>query len=78
MPTADHIKRKMDRGTRALVNVRLAHRLCNFVDYAKEKGISFDMYLAKACIEWWVGSQVRKRDSHRPKRIGSDGGEMAR
>jgi hypothetical protein len=60
MPTADHIKRKMDGGTVALVNVRLAHRLCNFVDYAKERGISFEVYLAKACNEWWVGSQFRR------------------
>ena len=58
MPTADHIERKMDGGTWALVNIRLGHRLCNFADYAKDGGISFDRYLAKACIEWWVGSSI--------------------
>ena len=60
MPTADHRKRKMDGGTLALTNVRLAHRLCNFADYAKGAGISFERYLEKACSEWaarYGGSQ---------------------
>jgi len=52
MPTADHRKRKMDGGTQALVNVRVAHRLCNFADYAKDAGILLDRYLAKARAEW--------------------------
>jgi hypothetical protein len=61
MPTADHIKRKVDGGTWALVNVRLAHRLCNYADSAKDRGISFERYLAKASMAWWVGSPVRGR-----------------
>jgi hypothetical protein len=65
MPTADHIRRKMDGGTWALKNIRLAHRLCNFVDYAKEAHISFERYLAKACSEWWAGSPVPPPSSKR-------------
>jgi len=50
MPTANHRKRKMDDGTRALANMRLALRLCNFADYAKDAGISFESYLARALV----------------------------
>jgi exonuclease III len=42
MPTADHFpKLKMDGGHRTVDNVRLAHRLCNRVDYSKLVGRSY-------------------------------------
>jgi hypothetical protein len=60
MPSADHRQRKMDGGTRALKNMQLAHRLCNYVDYAKEAQISFDRFLARASAEWWTGTALNR------------------
>jgi hypothetical protein len=57
MPTADHIRRKMDGGTLALVNVRLGHRLCNFADFARKNHVAFDRYLVKALTDWYEGSR---------------------
>lgn len=40
MPTADHIHLKAEGGQRTVDNVRLAHRLCNRIDYSRRIGRS--------------------------------------
>src|SRR6266508_2896181 len=48
MPTADHFPRlKKDGGHLDVDNVRLAHRLCNRVDYSKAIGRSYTRDLAR-------------------------------
>ena len=46
MPTQDHIDLKSAGGQRTVNNSRLAHRLCNRVDYNKDHGIPYDKDLA--------------------------------
>ncbi len=49
MPTADHFpKLKMNGGHLTVDNVRLAHRLCNRVDYSKQIGRPHAKDLARA------------------------------
>jgi hypothetical protein len=49
MPTHDHFPElKSEGGHRAVDNARLAHRLCNRVDYSKSIGRSYDKDLARA------------------------------
>lgn len=48
MPTADHFPQlKMYGGRRTVGNVRLAHRLCNRIDYSKQVGRSHVKDLAR-------------------------------
>ena len=48
MPTSDHYPvLKKDGGHRTVANVRLAHRLCNRVDYSKAIGRPFEKDLAR-------------------------------
>lgn len=42
MPTQDHIELKSAGGQRSVDNSRLAHRLCNRVDYNRNQNIPFD------------------------------------
>ncbi len=46
MPTNDHIELKSAGGHRTIDNARLAHRLCNRVDYNKSHTISYEKDLA--------------------------------
>ncbi|MGH2755139.1 MAG: HNH endonuclease [Actinomycetota bacterium] len=48
MPTPDHINLKSEGGKLTVDNVRLAHRLCNRVDYAKHHGVPHDKDRARA------------------------------
>ena len=48
VPTPDHINLKSEGGKLTVENVRLAHRLCNRVDFAKNHGKPFDKDLARA------------------------------
>lgn len=48
MPTPDHFPTlKKDGGHLTVDNVRLAHRLCNRVDYAKNHDVSYAKDLAR-------------------------------
>jgi hypothetical protein len=48
MPTADHYPvLKVDGGRLSVDNVRLAHRLCNRVDYSTRIGRSYENDLAR-------------------------------
>ena len=47
-PSVDHINLKSAGGQLTLDNIRLAHVLCNRVDYARKHGIKHDKDLARA------------------------------
>jgi hypothetical protein len=48
MPTHDHVHLQSEGGLRTVENTRLAHRLCNRVDYNKNHGIPYAKDLANA------------------------------
>lgn len=50
-PSVDHIKLKSEGGQLTLDNIRLAHVLCNRVDFAKKRGIKHDKDRARAASE---------------------------
>jgi hypothetical protein len=57
-PSVDHINLKSKGGQLTLDNIRLAHVLCNRVDYAKKHGVKHDKDLARA-----VGGTFAETDS---------------
>lgn len=66
MPTHDHIELKSEGGHRMINNSRLAHRLCNRVDYNKNHGISYakDLEAVDAARREALGQRPRDPLNH--------------
>lgn len=58
-PSVDHITSKSEGGQLTLDNIRLAHVLCNRVDYAKKHNVKHDKDLARA-----ASGRFRDEGSH--------------
>jgi hypothetical protein len=64
-PSADHIHLKSEGGQLDLENVRLAHVLCNRVDYARNHGIRHDKDLVRAASAQFEDTVTDSSDVYR-------------